>query len=99
MKTSILVITAVTILAATSHAEETAAPSKAGAGRVDFDDQLVQGQVNRGAVHLIERRDADLGSLVKLRDGYRTEILGDSNGKRRLPAKSKTLVLPEKKKR
>lgn len=45
------------------------------ASHVDFDDQLIQGQVNKGAVHLIERRDADLGSLVKVRKDYRKEIL------------------------
>lgn len=45
------------------------------ASHVDFDDQLIQGQVNKGAVHLIERRDADLGSLVKIHKDYRKEIL------------------------
>ena len=49
-----------------------------GAARVDFDDQLIQGQVNRGAVHLIERKDSDLGSLVKVRKSYRSEILAGS---------------------
>lgn len=48
------------------------------ASHVDFDDQLIQGQVNKGAVHLIERRDADLGSLVKVRKDYRKEILAGS---------------------
>lgn len=51
------------------------AQSKAGASRVDFDDQLIQGQVNKGAVHLIERKDSDLGSLVKTRKSFRREIL------------------------
>lgn len=49
--------------------------SRSNASRVDFDDQLVQGQVNKGAVHLIERKDSDLGSLVKKRTSYRKEIL------------------------
>src|SRR5436190_22817311 len=53
--------------------------SKAGASRVDFDDQLVQGQVNKGAVHLIERKDSDLGSLVKKRTSYRKEILAGTD--------------------
>ena len=54
-----------------------AAQSAARSSRVDFDDQLVQGQVNKGAAHLIERRDANLGSLVKVREGYRKEILDE----------------------
>lgn len=53
--------------------------SRAGAARVDFDDQLIQGQVNKGAVHLIERKDADLGSLVKKRTSYRKEILAGTD--------------------
>ena len=53
--------------------------SRAGASRVDFDDQLIQGQVNKGAVHLIERKDSDLGSLVKKRTSYRKEILAGTD--------------------
>lgn len=55
------------------------AQSRSGASRVDFDDQLVQGQVNKGAVHLIERKDSDLGSLVKKRTSYRKEILAGTD--------------------
>lgn len=51
------------------------AQGRSGAARVDFDDQLIQGQVNRGAVHLIERKDSDLGSLMRTRTSYRKEIL------------------------
>ena len=54
------------------------AQSKAGASHVDFDDQLIQGQVNKGAVHLIERKDSDLRSLVKVRKSYRKEILAEN---------------------
>lgn len=53
--------------------------SRAGASRVDFDDQLVQGQVNKGAVHLIERKESNLGSLVKKRTSYRKEILAGTD--------------------
>ena len=60
--------------------------SKAGASRVDFDDQLVQGQVNKGAVHLIERKDSDLGSLVKKRTSYRKEILAGTDVTEAKPA-------------
>lgn len=69
---TILAVAAIFMIAlpASSHAQ-----SRKNASRVDFDDQLVQGQVNRGAVHLIERKDSDLGSLVKVRKSYRKEIL------------------------
>lgn len=60
--------------------------SKANASRVDFDDQLVQGQVNKGAVHLIERKDSDLGSLVKKRTSYRKEILAGTDVTEAKPA-------------
>ena len=60
--------------------------SKARASRVDFDDQLVQGQVNKGAVHLIERKDSDLGSLVKKRTSYRKEILAGTDVTEAKPA-------------
>lgn len=53
--------------------------SRSGAARVDFDDQLIQGQVNKGAVHLIERKDSNLGSLVKKRTSYRKEILAGTD--------------------
>ena len=54
------------------------AQSRNSASHVDFDDQLIQGQVNKGAVHLIERKDSDLGSLVKVRKNYRKELLAGS---------------------
>src|SRR3954470_12248297 len=54
------------------------AQSRNSASHVDFDDQLIQGQVNKGAVHLIERKDSDLGSLVKVRKSYRKEILAEN---------------------
>ncbi|HVO31597.1 MAG TPA: hypothetical protein VMV18_12710 [bacterium] len=69
-----LITTAVaTMVAISSSAAFAQSANKA--SHVDFDDQLIQGQVNKGAVHLIERRDADLGSLVKVRKDYRKEIL------------------------
>ena len=49
--------------------------SRKGATRVDFDDALIKGQTHRGAVHLIERKDSNLGSLVKKRTNYRKKIL------------------------
>ena len=67
--------------------------SKANASRVDFDDQLVQGQVNKGAVHLIERKDSDLGSLVKKRTSYRKEILAGTAVSEAKPART-VAVLP-----
>lgn len=62
------------------------AQSRAGASRVDFDDQLVQGQVNKGAVHLIERKESNLGSLVKKRTSYRKEILAGTDVNQAKPA-------------
>ena len=75
MKRNDLLTTAAAILVLLVATSSASAQSRAGASRVDFDDQLVQGQVNRGAVHLIERKDSDLGSLVKVRKSYRKEIL------------------------
>lgn len=69
-----LFMTAVATMVAISSSAAFA-QSANNASHVDFDDQLIQGQVNKGAVHLIERRDADLGSLVKVRKDYRKEIL------------------------
>ena len=43
--------------------------------RVDFEDALIKGQTHRGAIHLMERKDAQLGSLIKQRRNYRKEIL------------------------
>lgn len=60
--------------------------SRSGASRVDFDDQLVQGQVNKGAVHLIERKESNLGSLVKKRTSYRKEILAGTDVNQAKPA-------------
>jgi hypothetical protein len=62
------------------------ASAQSKASHVDFDDQLIQGQVNKGAVHLIERKDSDLGSLVKVRKNYRKEILAGVEGEPTLPA-------------
>lgn len=75
MKRNDLLTTAAAILVLLVATSSASAQTRAGASRVDFDDQLVQGQVNRGAVHLIERKDSDLGSLVKVRKSYRKEIL------------------------
>lgn len=76
-----------------------AAQSAARASRVDFDDQLVQGQVNKGAAHLIERRDANLGSLVRVREGYRKEILDEKLAETPTDSSSVAeLVLPVAKK-
>ena len=66
------VVVAAAVLAGSGVAS---AQSRNSASHVDFDDQLIQGQVNKGAVHLIERKDSDLGSLVKIRKSYRKEIL------------------------
>ena len=61
---------------ATSGATAALAQSgRRGATRVDFDDALIKGQTKRGAVHLLERRDSELGSLVKKRVHFRDEIL------------------------
>lgn len=75
MKRNDLLTTAAAILVLLVATSSASAQSARNASRVDFDDQLVQGQVNRGAVHLIERKDSDLGSLVKVRKSYRKEIL------------------------
>jgi hypothetical protein len=72
----------VTLLTGSAWAQS----SRSGASRVDFDDQLVQGQVNKGAVHLIERKDSDLGSLVKKRTSYRKEILAGTDVSSAKPA-------------
>lgn len=69
-RSAVVVAAMVCLLAGTAWGQ-----SRSNASRVDFDDQLVQGQVNRGAVHLIERKESDLGSLVKKRTSYRKEIL------------------------
>jgi hypothetical protein len=74
----------VTLLTGSAWAQS----SRSGASRVDFDDQLVQGQVNKGAVHLIERKDSDLGSLVKKRTSYRKEILAGTDVNQAKPAAS-----------
>jgi len=71
-QTMAVMVVAAGVLAASGVAS---AQSRNSASHVDFDDQLIQGQVNKGAVHLIERKDSDLGSLVKVRKSYRKEIL------------------------
>lgn len=76
-------ITTLLVLLSAGTAE---AQSRRGASRVDFDDQLIQGQVNRGAVHLIERKDSELGSLVKTRQSFRKEILAGTAVEDRLSA-------------
>lgn len=74
MKATTLLLPAVLmLLSGTAFAQ-----SRANASHVDFDDQLINGQVNKGAVHLIERRDADLGTLVHTRKSYRKEILAEN---------------------
>lgn len=62
------------------------ASAQSKASHVDFDDQLIQGQVNKGAVHLIERKDSDLGSLVKVRKNYRKEIMAGVESEPTQPA-------------
>ena len=69
-RTSLFAALVATLLSGSAFAQ-----SRANASRVDFDDQLVQGQVNKGAVHLIERKESDFGSLIKKRTSYRKEIL------------------------
>ena len=85
----------VVVVVATLVAGSAMAQSKAGASRVDFDDQLVQGQVNKGAVHLIERKEANLGSLVKKRTSYRKEILAGTDVlEAKAPTQSAVAALP-----
>lgn len=74
-RTMAVMVVAAAVFAASGVAS---AQSRNSASHVDFDDQLIQGQVNKGAVHLIERKDSDLGSLVKVRKSYRKEILAGS---------------------
>lgn len=64
------------------------------ASHVDFDDQLIQGQVNKGAVHLIERKDSDLGSLVKVRKSYRKEILAGSENEPSIAPSTMVAAIP-----
>lgn len=64
------------------------------ASHVDFDDQLIQGQVNKGAVHLIERKDSDLGSLVKVRKSYRKEILAGSENEPSITPATMVAAIP-----
>ena len=64
-----LVALALTLVAAPAWA------GKARTTRVEFDDTLIKGQTNRGAVHLIERKDSNLGSMLKKRKNFRREIL------------------------
>src|SRR5688500_15583601 len=85
----------VVVVVATLVAGSAMAQSKANASRVDFDDQLVQGQVNKGAVHLIERKDSNLGSLVKKRTSYRKEILAGTDVlEAKAPTQSAVAALP-----
>lgn len=49
-----------------------------GATRIDFDNTLIKGQTKRGAVQLLERRDSQLGSLVKTRVSFRENILREA---------------------
>lgn len=78
----LMVAVVVTLLTGSAWAQS----SRSGASRVDFDDQLVQGQVNKGAVHLIERKESNLGSLVKKRTSYRKEILAGTDVNQAKPA-------------
>lgn len=65
----------VALAAMTIAAPAAAGGKKRSATRVDFDDALIKGQTNQGAVHLIERKDSNLGSLVKKRTNFRNRIL------------------------
>lgn len=94
MKRNDLLTTAAAILVLLVATSSASAQSRAGASRVDFDDQLVQGQVNRGAVHLIERKDSDLGSLVKVRKSYRKEILAGTAAETPAAAPNANVAVP-----
>jgi hypothetical protein len=48
-----------------------------GPTRLNFEDQLVQGQTNQsGAVYLYDRKELKTRSMIKLRDSFRNEIVG-----------------------
>lgn len=94
MKRNDLLTTAAAILVLLVATSSASAQTRAGASRVDFDDQLVQGQVNRGAVHLIERKDSDLGSLVKVRKSYRKEILAGTAAETPAAAPNANVAVP-----
>ena len=55
----------------------TAIPMGAGGrGRVDFEAQLIKGQTTKaGEVQILERKDAELKSMVRRRTSFRKEII------------------------
>ncbi len=47
-----------------------------GRGRVDFEAQLIKGQTTKaGEVQILERKDAELKSMVRRRTSFRKEII------------------------
>ncbi len=58
--------------------EASAATAPRGPTRIDFDDRLIQGQMNKsGAVYLFDRKESALRSMVHRRTSFREEIVRD----------------------
>ena len=64
--------------AGSANTATSSAPPSRGPTRIDFDDRLIQGQTNKsGAVYLYERKELKTRSMIKMRDSFRDETVGN----------------------